>query len=90
MDNRKNNKGTIGNAGGRKPKAEQQRLVQTLEPMHPIALEALETALNDRQNWAVKLFFEYFYGKPTAHVKMESVTPKIMQITLEEFNTLKQ
>jgi hypothetical protein len=90
MDKRKNNKGTPGNNGGRKPKAEQQRLVETLEPMQPIALEALETALNDRQNWAVKLFFEYFYGKPTAHVKMESVTPKIMQITLEEFNTLQQ
>jgi hypothetical protein len=90
MDKRKNNKGTPGNNGGRKPKAEQQRLVETLEPMHPIALEALETALNDRQNWAVKLFFEYFYGKPTAHVKMESITQKSMQITLEEFNTLQQ
>jgi hypothetical protein len=90
MDNRKFNKGTPGNNGGRKPKAEQQRLVETLEPMHPIALEALETALNDGQNWAVKLFFEYFYGKPTAHVKMESITQKSMQITLEEFNTLQQ
>jgi hypothetical protein len=86
IDNRKYNKGTLGNKGGRKPKAEEQRLIETLEPMHPIALDALKKALDDRQSWAVKLFFEYFYGKPTTVVDLN--TTEVLQQPILSINPL--
>jgi hypothetical protein len=87
IDKRKYNKGTLGNKGGRKPKAEEQRLIETLEPMHPIALDALKKALHDKQSWAVKLFFEYFYGKPTTVVDLN--TTEVLQQPFLSINPLK-
>jgi hypothetical protein len=64
MDGRKNNSGTKGNKGGRPPKADEQKLIETLKPLMPAAYKALESALKEEQSWAVKLAMEYFYGKP--------------------------
>tara|TARA_R110002124_G_C8768571_1_gene499730 strand:- start:183 stop:425 length:243 start_codon:yes stop_codon:yes gene_type:complete len=64
MDKRKNNGGTIGNKGGRPSKAEEQVLVERLSPLDNDALEQLKKAINQGKPWAVKLFFEYRYGKP--------------------------
>jgi len=64
MDNRKNNKGTKGNKGGRPAKAEEQKLIERLTPLTDDGYKALSNALKDEQGWAVKLFFEYMYGKP--------------------------
>ena len=64
MDGRKNNKGTVGNNGGRKPKAEEQKLIEKLTPLEEIAFVALKNALVDEESWAVKLFFDYKFGKP--------------------------
>jgi hypothetical protein len=63
MDGRKNNGGHKTN-GGRKPKADEQQLIEKLTPLMPEAYKALEDALKDGQGWAVKLSFEYMYGKP--------------------------
>ena len=49
---------------GRKAKAEEQKLIENLTPMNDIALESLKKGLEKKEQWAVKLFFEYFYGKP--------------------------
>ena len=68
MDKRANNKGTVGNKGGRKGKAEEQKLIEHLTPMSSIALEALQEGIKQKQQWAVKLYFEYFYGKPQQRV----------------------
>jgi hypothetical protein len=68
MDKRANNKGTVGNKGGRKPKAEEQKLIEHLTPMSSIALAALQEGIEQKQQWAVKLYFEYFYGKPQQRV----------------------
>jgi hypothetical protein len=64
MDNRSNNKGTKGNKGGRPSKAEEHKLIEKLTPLADDGYKALESALKDKQGWAVKLFFEYMYGKP--------------------------
>jgi len=66
MDGRKNNGAPIGgNPGaGRKPKAEEQQLIEKLTPLEPLAFDALKNAIADEQSWAVKLFFDYKYGKP--------------------------
>jgi hypothetical protein len=63
VDKRKNNGGHSTN-GGRKSKAEEQSLIEKLSPLEPKAYEALEAALNDGKDWAVKLFFQYNYGMP--------------------------
>jgi hypothetical protein len=64
MDGRKRNKGTKGNKGGRPPKAEEQELVEKLSPLDDKAFKALDKGLQEGKNWAVKLYFEYRYGKP--------------------------
>tara|TARA_R110001632_G_scaffold185710_1_gene306026 strand:+ start:176 stop:448 length:273 start_codon:yes stop_codon:yes gene_type:complete len=67
-DGRSNNSGTTGNKGGRKGKAEEQKLIESLTPMNKTALNALKECVKDKQGWAVKLYFEYFYGKPQQKV----------------------
>ena len=53
---------------GRKGKAEEQKLIENLSPMSRIALESLQKGLEKKEQSAVKLFFEYFYGKPQQRV----------------------
>ena len=62
MDKRKNNGGHT--TAGRKSKADEVALIEKLTPLEPLAFKALSNALSDEQNWAVKLWFEYMYGKP--------------------------
>tara|TARA_R100000781_G_scaffold111458_1_gene77891 strand:+ start:130 stop:390 length:261 start_codon:yes stop_codon:yes gene_type:complete len=57
---------------GRKAKAEEQKLIENLTPMNPMALESLRKGLEKKEQWAVKLFFEYFYGKPQQRVDVTS------------------
>ena len=66
MDKRKNNGGHSN--GGRKPKAEEQKLIEKLSPLQPKAYKALEKSIADNQGWAIKLFFEYMYGKPKQQI----------------------
>jgi len=64
-DGRKNNGGhSTKGVAGRKSKSEEQKLIEKLTPLAPKAHKALEQAVMDQEQWAVKLFFEYFYGKP--------------------------
>ena len=71
MDKRINNGGARTGAG-RKGKAEEQKLIEKLTPMNGMALESLEKGLEKKEQWAVKLFFEYFYGKPQQRVDVTS------------------
>ena len=68
MDGRKNNKGTKGNKRGRPSKAEEQKLIEKLTPFNDLALKALKESLEKKEQWSVKLYFEYFYGKPQQRV----------------------
>jgi hypothetical protein len=77
MDRRRFNGGHSN--GGRKSKAEEQKLVERLTPLEDKALKALDQALEDGKPWAVKMFFDYFYGKPIAKY----------DVTLEKENKLK-
>lgn len=63
IDRRKFNRGAKF-VSGRKPKAEEQKLVEKLTPFEPMALAALERAVKSQEPWAIKLYFEYMYGKP--------------------------
>ena len=57
---------------GRKAKAEEQKLIENLTPMNSMALESLKIGLEKKEQWAVKLFFEYFYGRPQQRVDVTS------------------
>ena len=53
---------------GRKSKAEEQSLIKKIGPLEPLALNALKSALEIGERWAVKMYFEYMYGRPTQKV----------------------
>lgn len=57
---------------GRKPKAEEQKLIEKLTPLNDLALESLKKGLEKKEQWAVKLYFEYFYGRPQQRVDVTS------------------
>lgn len=69
-DGRKNNGGHKN--AGRKPKAEEQKLVEKLSPLEPKAHEALKKAINSEQKWAIELFFKYMYGMPKQQTDITS------------------
>lgn len=79
-DGRRNNGGhsTKGFAG-RKPKNEEQKLIEKLTPLQDKAFKALEDALADGSSWAVKIYMEYMYGKPKEkrEVTIKEETPVI-------------
>jgi len=68
-DGRANNGGHKN--AGRKSKAEEQKLIERLSPLDDIAFEALEKGLKQNQNWAVKLYFEYKFGKAKEFKEVE-------------------
>jgi|AntAceMinimDraft_16_1070373.scaffolds.fasta_scaffold15684_3 hypothetical protein len=86
MDKRKNNGGHSN--GGRKSKAEEHKLIESLTPMHKDAIEALEKCVKDKQGWAVKLFFEYMYGKPKQQIEQTTVVLD-KEISQEDIKAIK-
>ena len=79
MDKRKYNKGTVGNKGGRPSKADEQALIERLTPMADDAYNQLHIAVKNGESWAIKMFMEYYNGKPkeTINQKTEIVVPDI-------------
>lgn len=74
MDGRRNNRGTPGNKGGRKPKAEELQLLETIvkagqqamgveEPMDELWLKIWNQAQSGSTQHQ-KFILEYAYGKP--------------------------
>lgn len=80
-DGRVNNGGHKN--GGRKSKAEEQKLIEMLTPIMPKAFKALKNALNSEEQWAVKLSFEYFYGKPRQSMDV-TTKGEVLHYTKEE------
>ena len=77
MDNRQNNKGTLGNKGGRPPKAEEVKMIERLTPLEPKAFEALEKGIEEGNFKYVQMFYNYYAGKPkeTKDVTITSEQP---------------
>jgi len=77
-DRRKNNGGhsTKGKAG-RKPKVQEQQLIEKLTPLEVSAFKALENGLKEGQNWAVKLYFEYKFGKAKEYKEIDLNSDKL-------------
>ena len=74
MDKRKNNGGHSTN-GGRKSKAEEQQLIEKLSPLESTAHAKLKENIELGKDWAIKMFFEYMYGKPKQIIEQTNLTP---------------
>ena len=61
-DGRKNNGGNKN--AGRKPKADEIKLIEKLSPMAEDAYKALEQGIKDGDFRFIKLYFEYYAGRP--------------------------
>lgn len=48
----------------RKPKVNEQQLIQRLSPLEPLAHAKLKEEIEEGERWAKKLYFDYMYGKP--------------------------
>jgi len=88
MDKRANNRGTVGNNGGRRPKVEEQQLIEKLSPLEPTAHEKLREAIDSGKEWAVKLFFEYMYGKPKQIISQTNLNVDATNMTDEEIKRI--
>ena len=62
-DNRRFNGGARKGAG-RPPKAIERKILKRLDPLKTKAYNALKRGLEKDESWAVKMFFDYYYGKP--------------------------
>jgi hypothetical protein len=86
----------MGKAGGarenagRKSKAEEQSLIEKLTPLEPLAFAALQSALEDGKDWAVKLFFQYNFGMPKQIVLQENLNYEVVELTPERAKEVKK
>lgn len=58
---------------GRKSKADEQKLIERLSPLTDKAFKALDNAIQEEHSWALRLWFEYMYGKPKEKVEITKV-----------------
>lgn len=49
---------------GRKPKAEELKIIERLSPLEPTAFEKLKEGIESGDFKFIKLYYDYFYGKP--------------------------
>jgi hypothetical protein len=64
-------RGGARTGAGRKPKADELKLIENLTPLHKQALESLKIGLEANDFKYVKLFFQYFYGCPKQMLHIE-------------------
>jgi hypothetical protein len=65
---------------GRKSKAEEQNLIEKLSPLEEQAFLKLSEAIDNGKDWAIKMFFEYMYGKPKQQTDITSMGEKIQNV----------
>lgn len=82
MDKRKNNRGTIGNKGGRPPKSDESALIEKLKVYDDKAQAKLFELIDEGDYKAIQLFYAYRYGKPKETVRM-TVTEETPIIDVE-------
>ena len=87
MDKRKFNGGKSTNAG-RKPKAEEQKLIEKLSPLNDAAMEALEAGIKTGQFQFIQLYFNYFYGRPkeTKAISINSKESPFINFPTDQFD----
>jgi hypothetical protein len=64
MEQKEEKRGGARPGAGRKSRAQEWELIDRLAPYADEAHEALFKAIKKEEAWAIKLFLEYFHGKP--------------------------
>ena len=73
MDGRKNNSGAIGNkGGGRKPKADEEKLIQRLSELDDIGFKCLENGIKEGNYNFWNKWMEFRFGKPKERLDVTS------------------
>lgn len=80
-------KGGKRKGAGRKSKKEEQALAEKINHIEDPAIEALLSGVQAKEQWAVKLFFEYYYGKPEQTKNLNHNTDSINLKELLGFDT---
>ena len=57
---------------GRKPKNDEQALLDKLSVYSDEAHSKLREAVENGDQWAIKMFFEYFYGRPNQNINHQN------------------
>lgn len=78
LDGRRNNGGH--KTAGRKSKAEEIKLIEKLTPMADDAYKALRDGIKEGSFPFVKLFFEYYAGKPKETIDLHSTGNSLIDI----------
>ena len=76
----KTKQGGAREGSGRKSKAEEQNLIEKLSPLEEQAFLKLSEAIDNGKDWAIKMFFEYMFGKPRQQTDVTSMGEKIQTI----------
>mgnify|MGYP000898614655 CR=1 FL=1 len=74
------NWGGARQGAGRKSKDEEKRLIEKLSPLEETAHNKLKEAINAGKDWAIKMYFEYMYGKPKQIIDQKT------EVTMNNFN----
>lgn len=56
---------------GRKSRQEELQLLEKLTPLEPAALKALEKGIAKGEFPFIKMFFEYYVGKPKENIEVD-------------------
>lgn len=83
------NHGGARNGAGRKPKADEIKLIERLTPLADSAYAALESGLNDGNPAFVKLWFEYMYGKAKQQIDIDAKLTGIKSILIDRASNTK-
>jgi hypothetical protein len=87
MDLRKYNSGTLGNkGGGRKPKADELKLIEDLSNFDEEAKQCMINGIREGNYQYWNKFMEYRYGKPKERVDVTSNEESINIPIIKFFN----
>ena len=75
--------GGIRPGAGRKSKAEELKLIEKLTPMEETALAALLKGVTKGDFQFIKLYFEYYFGKPSETIALEHSGEIENRVTLD-------
>jgi len=70
-DGRKLN-GGAREGSGRKPKADEVKFIERITPLADVAFDSLKQGIDNGDTAMIKLWFEYFYGKPKQQMDITS------------------
>lgn len=83
-------KGGARENSGRKSKADEQKLIEKLSPLEQTAHDKLKENIESGKEWAIKLFFDYMYGKPKQMIEQKNINYDAGELTPEDIKLINE